>query len=127
MRYFLGIDVGGTKTHAMIADEGGQACGFGLSGPGNHEGVGYDGLSAAMQAAIQTALQRAGITAKKIAGAGFGLGGFDWQSELPPTLEAIKPLGLSSPLGVVNDSMIGLLAGAREGWGLAVVAGTGCN
>lgn len=127
MRYFLGIDVGGTKTHAMIADESGQACGFGLSGPGNHEGVGYDGLSAAMQAATQTALQRAGITTKQIAGAGFGLGGFDWQSELPPTLEAIKPLGLNAPLGVVNDAMIGLLAGAREGWGVAVVAGTGCN
>jgi N-acetylglucosamine kinase-like BadF-type ATPase len=28
---------------------------------------------------------------------------------------------------VVNDAMIGLVAGAQEGWGLAVVAGSGCN
>jgi N-acetylglucosamine kinase-like BadF-type ATPase len=30
-------------------------------------------------------------------------------------------------LEIVNDSIIGLLAGASEGWGIAVVAGTSCN
>jgi N-acetylglucosamine kinase-like BadF-type ATPase len=126
-RYFLGIDVGGSKTHALIADEQGRACGFGKAGPGNHEGVGYDGLSAAMQAATRQALAQAGITPLQIAGAGFGLGGYDWASELPPTLEAIRPLGMQAPVEVVNDAMIGLIAGTREGWGLAVVAGSGCN
>lgn len=125
--YFLGIDVGGTKTHALIADEDGNACGFGQAGPGNHEVVGYTGLSAAMQAAAGIALEQAGIAASRIAGAGFGLGGFDWASELAPTLEAIRPLGLQAPFKVVNDAIIGLLAGAKEGWGVAVVAGTGCN
>ena len=126
-RYFLGIDVGGTKTHALIADEEGRACGFGLGGPGNHEGVGYDGLSAAMQAATQQALAQADISPRQIAGAGFGLGGYDWVSELPPTLEAIRPLGMDAPVEVVNDAMIGLIAGTQEGWGLAVVSGSGCN
>jgi N-acetylglucosamine kinase-like BadF-type ATPase len=126
-RYFLGIDVGGSKTHALIADEHGRACGFGKAGPGNHEGVGYDGLSAAMQTATRQALAQAGITPLQIAGAGFGLGGYDWPSELPPTLEAIRPLGMQAPLEVVNDAMIGLIAGTQAGWGLAVVAGSGCN
>jgi N-acetylglucosamine kinase-like BadF-type ATPase len=35
MRYFLGVDAGGTKTHALITDETGQAVGFGAGGPGN--------------------------------------------------------------------------------------------
>jgi len=126
-RYFLGIDVGGSKTHALIADEQGRACGFGKSGPGNHEGVGYEGLSAAMQAATRQALEQAGISPRQIAGAGFGLGGYDWPSELPPTLEAIRPLGMHAPLEVVNDAMIGLIAGTKEGWGLGVVSGSGCN
>ena len=126
-RYFLGIDVGGSKTHALIADEEGTACGFGLGGPGNHEGVGYAGLTAAMQTATQQALAQAGISPLQIAGAGFGLGGYDWVSELPPTLEAIRPLGMDAPVEVVNDAMIGLIAGAREGWGLGVVSGSGCN
>ena len=126
-RYFLGIDVGGSKTHALIADEEGRACGFGKTGPGNHEGVGYDGLSAAMQTAARQALAQAEIGPRQIAGAGFGLGGYDWPSELPSTLEAIRPLGMDAPLEVVNDAMIGLIAGTQEGWGLAVVAGSGCN
>lgn len=34
-RFFLGIDIGGTKSHALIADEQGRAVGFGVGGPGN--------------------------------------------------------------------------------------------
>jgi N-acetylglucosamine kinase-like BadF-type ATPase len=30
-------------------------------------------------------------------------------------------------VGAVNDALIGLLAGSAEGWGVAVVSGTGCN
>src|SRR5512136_2640866 len=116
-RYFLGVDVGGTKTHALIADENGQACGFGEAGPGNHEGVGYDGLAAALQIAVEQALARAAISQGQIAGAGFGVGGYDWPSEREPTLQAICTLGLDAPSEAVNDALIGLLAGAEEGWG----------
>jgi N-acetylglucosamine kinase-like BadF-type ATPase len=31
------------------------------------------------------------------------------------------------PIEIVNDAILGLLAGSPEGWGLAVVSGTGCN
>jgi N-acetylglucosamine kinase-like BadF-type ATPase len=126
-RFFLGVDVGATKTHALIADEGGQARGFGEAGPGNHETVGYDGLAAALQTAVGEALARAGISRSEIAGAGLGIGGYDWPSEREPTMRTIRALGLDAPLDAVNDALIGLLAGAEEGWGVAVVAGTGCN
>lgn len=125
--YYLGIDVGGSKTNALVADEHGRAVGFGAAGPGNHEVVGYDGLANAMNTAAQQAMLQAGITPAQIGGAGFGLGGFDWPSELPETLEAIRALGLDCPLGVVNDAMIGLIAGAERGWGIGVVSGSGCN
>lgn len=126
-RYFLGVDVGATKTHALIAREDGQACSLGEAGPGNHELVGYDGLAAALQAATRQAVTQAGISIGQIAGAGFGVAGYDWPSEREPTLNAIRTLGLNAPLEAVNDAIIGLLAGAPEGWGIAVVAGTGCN
>jgi N-acetylglucosamine kinase-like BadF-type ATPase len=126
-RYFLGVDVGATKTHALIAEENGEVCGFGEAGPGNHENVGYEGLATALQTATGQALARAGISIDQIAGAGFGVGGYDWPSERELTLQAIQTLGLNAPLEAVNDTIIGLLAGAPEGWGVAVVAGTGCN
>lgn len=127
MNYYLGIDIGATKSHALIADENGCAVGFGQSGPGNHEIVGYQGLAAALQAVTDQALADASIARQQIAGAGFGVAGYDWPSELPPTLEAIATLGLAAPLEVVNDTIIGLVAGAEAGWGVAVIAGTSNN
>ena len=62
-----------------------------------------------------------------IGGAGFGISGYDWPSERQPTLQAIATLGLSCPVDAVNDALIGLLAGSAQGWGIAVVSGTGCN
>lgn len=40
MSFFLGIDVGSSKTHALIVDETGQCVGFGRSSGGNHQGFG---------------------------------------------------------------------------------------
>lgn len=127
MTYFLGADVGGTKTHVLIADENGRAVGFGQAGPGNHEVVGYEGLASALAAATAQALAQAGVSRDRIAGAGFGVAGFDWPSEEAPTLAAIGTLQLEAPLLAVNDTLLGLVAGAEEGWGVAVVSGTGCN
>jgi N-acetylglucosamine kinase-like BadF-type ATPase len=126
-RYFLGVDTGGTKSHALVADDRGRALGFGQGGPGNPEGIGYDGLAEVLRLIAQEALAAAGITADEIAGAGFGIGGYDWPSQREPILQAIGRTGLKAPLEIVNDSIIGLLAGASEGWGVAVVAGTSCN
>jgi N-acetylglucosamine kinase-like BadF-type ATPase len=125
--YFLGVDIGGTKSHALIADELGNALGFGSYGPGNHEEVGYDGLQRALLSATSKALEAAGLVKDQMVAAGFGIAGYDWPSERQPTLDAIASIGLSAPVEAVNDTIVGLLAGATQGWGVAVVAGTGTN
>jgi N-acetylglucosamine kinase-like BadF-type ATPase len=101
-RYFLGLDVGGTKTHALVADEIGRALGFGVGGPGNPQGVGYEGLTRAVVAATHAALAAASLSPDQIAGAGFGIAGFDWPSQRGTTLRALDPLGLHAPLKIVN-------------------------
>ena len=126
-RYFIGFDIGGTKTHALVADETGRCLGFGEAGPGNHAEVGYTGFWAVIRAAAAQALAAAGVSHEQVAGAGFGVGGYDWPSEKEPTLEAIRSAGFKAPVEIVNDTLLGLLAGAPAGWGVAVVSGTGCN
>lgn len=127
MRYLLGVDVGGSKTHALVTDECGQALGFGLAGTGNYQGVGYDGMRRALAESVGEALKRAGIGAVQVSGAGFGIGGYDWPSQLPTNRDVIASLGLACPIEIVNDATLGLVAGTSAGWGIALVGGSGCN
>jgi len=127
MPYYLGADLGATKTHMLIVDETGAARGFGESGPGNHETIGYDGMFESMRDALEQALNASGLTKPDIAGAGFGVAGFDWPSEHDITAATIDRLGLNSPYKFVNDAVLGLVAGAEEGWGVVAVSGTGSN
>ena len=127
MPYFLGADLGSTKTHTLIVDETGRALGFGESGSANHEDVGYDGMLHSMQQGLDQALYAANLTRDELAGAGFGVSGYDWPSEYEATAAVIHQLGLSAPSIFVNDTVPGLVAGSEEGWGVVVVSGTGSN
>jgi len=127
MKYFLGIDVGSSKTHALIVDERGQCAGFGKSGGGNHQGVGYEGTQRVLGESFQQALEMSGMDKANIVGAGFGVAGYDFPSDRDGHLQAIASLGLKCPVEVVNDGMNGLLAGATRGVGVNVTAGSSNN
>jgi N-acetylglucosamine kinase-like BadF-type ATPase len=126
--YYLGVDTGASKSHALIADERGQAIGFGQAGPGNWESVGWDGARAALDQVIAQAAAQAGIRRADLASAAFGLAGYDWPEDRPgheAIIHQILPLGL--PCTLVNDALIGLWAGTDDGYGVVVAAGTSCN
>ena len=127
MKCFLGIDVGSSKTHALIVDETGRCIGFGKSSGGNHQGVGYEKLTDVLQESFARAQEMSGADRADIAGAGFGVAGYDFLSDREGHLQAISPLGLSCPLEVTNDGMNGLLAGATRGIGVNVTAGSSNN
>lgn len=128
MDYFLGVDIGGTKSQALIADAAGQVIGVGEGGAGNWEDVGYDGLRMTLRVITEQALRTAGISKDQVAGAGFGIAGYDWESQREPHLDAIRTLELEKArLALVNDTIIGLIAGCPNGWGIGIVAGTRAN
>jgi N-acetylglucosamine kinase-like BadF-type ATPase len=127
MRYFLGIDVGSSKTHALIADETGQCIGFGKAGGGNHQSAGYDGLAHVLKMSFEAACQMARINEALIAGAGFGIAGYDFPSEREDHLQASSHLGLSCPVEIINDGANGLISGTSHGVGVNVTAGSGTN
>ncbi|MBZ0302040.1 MAG: ATPase, partial [Anaerolineae bacterium] len=101
-RYFLGVDIGNTKSHALIADEAGTVQGVGLAGPGNHESLGKEGFRATLSEVIHRAVMDAGIARADITAAGYGIAGYDWSEDLPLMHEVIQSLGLEGPYGLVN-------------------------
>jgi N-acetylglucosamine kinase-like BadF-type ATPase len=123
----LGVDVGGTKTAALLADDQGQALGRGSAGPGNWEMIGWDGMAVTVQEAVRGALAEAGASMAEVATAGMGMAGLDWPSQLQPHLDALRVLGLRRQPVLVNDAALGIPAGSAEGWGVSIESGTSCN
>lgn len=124
---YLGVDIGATKSHALVADGVGRALGFAEGGPGNYETFGWDKFRETLHQITHRALSAAGLGVDRVAGAGLGVAGYDWPSEAAPILAVIDTLSLQAPLALVNDALIGLIAGASEGWGVVVTAGTSVN
>jgi N-acetylglucosamine kinase-like BadF-type ATPase len=121
----LGVDGGGSKTHALVADERGETLGFASSGRSNWEDSGLEEARSALGAAIGGALAAAGVKAGELAASAIGLAGLDWDEDRPMLAELVAPLGLSGALWLDNDSFIALRAGTAEPFGVAVIAGTG--
>jgi N-acetylglucosamine kinase-like BadF-type ATPase len=124
-RYYLGIDAGGTKTHALIADQNGRIYGAGRAGNGNWESVGLEGAARALAQALDGALASAGLQKADLSGAGYGVAGMDWPSDEPRLLPLIERLDIPGPRALVNDAYVALRAGSDEGYGVAAISGTG--
>ena len=77
MKYYLGLDVGGTKTYCLIADESGEVAGFGRAGCGNYEYHGLESAALENRKAVEQALKSAGISLTNITAIGMGVAGAD--------------------------------------------------
>lgn len=126
-QHFLGVDIGNTKSHAIIADEQGHILGFGQGGCGSPEVLGYGQFAESLGLLTNQALQASGLGAQDISAGGFGVAGYDWPSQHEPCMAGIQALGLGGHSMMVNDALVGMLAGAPSGWGIGLVAGTGSN
>ena len=124
MTLVLGIDGGGSKTHALVADETGQVLGHATDGPSNWEAVGLRGAGDSLREAVHKVLIAAERPVSDVSGAVFGLAGVDWPSDVPRLESVIEPLGLTGSCHIMNDSAIALRAGTARP-GVVIIAGTG--
>ena len=125
MTAVLGVDGGGSKTHAAICDDSGTLIGAGTAGPSNWETVGLRGASDSIGDAIDRAIEGTGLRRSDLEASVFGLAGVDWPSDVPRLEAAFESLRLDVPPTILNDSFIALRAGVRAPWGVVVIAGTG--
>lgn len=122
---FLGVDAGGTKTHAAIIDRSGRILGLGVASTGNWERVGLEESGKALLSAIDHALEDGALDRRNIVGATLALAGIDWESDRVLMKKVVNTFGLSCDTVIVNDAFAVLYAGTADGVGCASIAGTG--
>lgn len=123
-RAVLGVDGGGTKTHAVILDLNLNVLGEGVAGPSNPLRVGVVNAATAIRNAVDKACDAAGLRRTDLLAAEIGLAGVRRQELRARMRESLKGLAIRD-LVVVGDSDIALYAATQGAPGLVVIAGTG--
>ena len=120
--HVLGIDAGGTKTVCLLADGHGAIVSAGRGAGANLHSAGELAVEKVLHEAMEAAIGDRAITPTAIC---LGIAGVDREDEARTVRHIMRRIGYQSRVLVVNDALIGLVAGARDEPGVAINAGTG--
>jgi glucosamine kinase len=123
VRYFLGIDGGGTKTLCAVGDES-QLLATATAGPSNVLRAGEAQARESLHQSVRQACAAAGITLQQVTQTVVGAAGAARPEVAEIVRRALAEI-LSSPIRVVGDMEIALEAAFGAGSGVIVIAGTG--
>ena len=125
-RVFLGIDVGGSTSRAVIVGAGGTCLGQGKNRGGNPASNNPDEAAAAIISAVETAVLEAGGNLD-IAIALIALAGPRNRVAVAMLEEAFRAAGLSGPIVFSGDLLAMFTSITAETDGYCVVSGTGAG
>lgn len=118
--HVIGLDAGGTKTVGLLADRTGAVVRDARGGGANLTMEGELGVEKVLFQVIE-ALDPPGTVSALC----LGIAGADRPSHLELLRGVLGRLGFRRRVRVVNDAVVALAAGAPDGLGIVVVAGTG--
>lgn len=122
MRYVLGIDAGGTKTRALLADENARVVAGALGGGANLRTHGELEVEKVLHAVIEEASGAAESPPQALA---LGIAGADRAADEAVLRAILRRIGFRERVIVTNDARIAFVAGSERRVGLALVCGTG--
>ena len=120
--FVLGIDAGGTKTVCLLADEDGRIVAEARGGGANLQSVGELEVEKVLHAVMDGVLADRDERPAAIC---LGIAGVDRPADARTIRSIMRRIGSSARTLVVNDALVALEAGAGEGPGVVLVAGTG--
>jgi N-acetylglucosamine kinase len=120
--HVLGIDVGGTKTVCLLADERGEVIAQGRDEGANLQGAGELALEKVLHSVMEKTLAERGVFPAVIC---LGIAGVDRAADEAVVRGIMKRIGYKAKILVVNDALIALQAGVGSEQGIVIVAGTG--
>ena len=120
--HVLGIDAGGTKTVALLADGEGNILGEGRAGAANLQTEGELEVEKILHDVIERATDGRHLSPSAVC---LGMAGVDRADDARIIRDVMRRLGFRSNALIVNDALIALVAGAGPSPGVVVVSGTG--
>jgi N-acetylglucosamine kinase-like BadF-type ATPase len=127
-RAVLGVDVGGTKTAAVLATLEGEVVEQRRAGGGNYQAIGLEPARVVYAQVVTPLLAAASRLGLSVEATAFGLCGLDRPVDEARLEGIIAPLvSPGTPTTLVNDTALILRAGTHDGVGVSVVSGTGSN
>jgi N-acetylglucosamine kinase-like BadF-type ATPase len=122
MQYVIGIDAGGTKTHGLLADESGRVIGE-ATGPGANISTGGElAVEKALHQVIDDLLAGRDLAPSAIA---VGMAGAERPDDYRVVQVILHRIARGTRTVMTHDALIALVAGAGDGPGVVVIAGTG--
>ena len=120
--HVIGIDAGGTKTVALLADANGHVLAEGRAGAANLHTEGELEVEKILHTVIDLATGGRDVALSAVC---LGIAGVDREDEARVIRGIMRRMGYRSNTVIVNDAMIALVAGAGTSPGVVVIAGTG--
>ena len=111
-RYVVGVDAGGTKTHAAVATLDGQVVSLVEAGPGNFQAVGVQAATQNTKKAVDGALSAAGITPDDLAWSAFAVAGADRHKDFITIADYLETI---VPGHVLTNDTLAALWGSKPG------------
>ncbi|HKY19789.1 MAG TPA: BadF/BadG/BcrA/BcrD ATPase family protein [Vicinamibacterales bacterium] len=118
----LGIDVGGSKTVCLLADDHARVIARGREEGANLQGAGELALEKVLHTVMESTLQDTGIVPSAIC---LGIAGVDRAADEAVVRGIMTRIGYKARILIVNDALIALQAGIGDAPGIVIVSGTG--
>ena len=119
--HVLGIDAGGSKTVALMADSNGRIVGEGRAAGANLQPTALQ-VEKVLHEVIERAMSDRQTPPDAVC---LGMAGVDRANDGPVIADIMRRLGFRQNTLIVNDALIALVAGAGPGPGVVVISGTG--
>jgi N-acetylglucosamine kinase-like BadF-type ATPase len=128
VKYAVGVDIGGTKSHIALFDTAGTLVDFAHWGGLNHEGLpgSFGQFHKEMQQFAGNILSKNGIKIDQVESAAFGISGVDTKAQYGIVSGILTEIGFKK-FALANDAFLGIPAGSPLGTGICAINGTGCT
>lgn len=126
MKYVIGIDGGGTKTHMKIADLNGNIIAEGVKGPSNINSSSEKEVKKVFKELICEGIKSIEEKLDECSAICIGIAGADRDEDKVIIENMIRDaVGYKGKIIVVNDAEVALAGGIEKRYGIIVISGTG--